>query len=135
VTGAQIGPTVGVASVLVPDIAAIMPSKYMQPHLLHPASFDATAHLGLPLYKRNSGTGPVMPVCMEEITFDCRMSSAPGTKWTVASSINSHGSRSAIIDTLVFEERGDGTLLPVLTIKGGELRGIGEVSDPNFLQN
>lgn len=125
---AQIGPDVGVCEVTLPDIASVMPAKYQQPHLIHPASFDAISHLGMPLYRRNTGNGPVMPTGMEEVTIYCNIGCSPGTNWVVATTMNSTGARSAVMDTMVFEETGGDSPIPIITIRGGALRGIGEAA-------
>lgn len=125
---ASIGSHVGVMEVVVPHIANIMPMKFQRPHLIHPASFDAISHLGMPLYRRSAGSGPVMPTGMEEVTLNCKIGCDPGTKWIVAATMKSEGARSATLDTMVFEESEDGSLTPIITIRGGALRGIGEAS-------
>lgn len=125
---AQVGSHVAVSSVTLPDVSSVMPRKYQQPHLIHPASFDAISHLGMPLYRRNSGNGPVMPTGMDEVIINCKLSNKPGTRWTVATTMHSEGPRSAIMDTMVFEEAEDGSLTPIMDIRGGALRGIGEAA-------
>ncbi|KAH8815991.1 Choline/Carnitine o-acyltransferase-domain-containing protein [Xylogone sp. PMI_703] len=127
VQDADIGPHVGVSEVIIPDISSVMPRKYMQPHLIHPATFDAISHLGMPLYRRSSGNGPVMPTGMDEVTINCKnISNKPGTKWVVATAMHSEGPRSAIMNTMVFEETEAGSLVLAMNIQGGTLRGIGE---------
>jgi acyl transferase domain-containing protein/NADPH:quinone reductase-like Zn-dependent oxidoreductase len=126
VAKAQIGDHVGVCEVLLPDVAPVMPAKYMGPHLIHPTSLDAISHLGMPLFRRHSGNGPLMPTGMEEVTINCKMSNKPGTKWIVATTMKSNGPRSAMLDTFVCEELEGGKLLPIMNITGGALRGIGE---------
>lgn len=125
---AQIGTHVGVSQVTLPDTASVMPAKYQQPHLIHPASFDAISHLGMPLYRRSTGNGPVMPTGMEDVTINCSLRCEPGTKWVVATTMSSTGSRAAMMETMVFEEADDGSLVPIINILGGALRGIGEAS-------
>jgi acyl transferase domain-containing protein/NADPH:quinone reductase-like Zn-dependent oxidoreductase/SAM-dependent methyltransferase len=123
---AQIGDQGAVCDVLLPDASSVMPSKFLQPHLIHPASFDAISHLGMPMYRRSGGKGPVMPTGMDEVIINCKIGNKPGTKWIVAASMTSEGPRSATTNTIVFEETEDGSLIPIVDIKGGTLRGIGE---------
>ncbi|MCJ1309677.1 hypothetical protein MMC25_003337 [Agyrium rufum] len=123
----RIGPHAGISEVSIPDVASMMPRKYQQPHLIHPGSFDAVFQLGIPLYRRNIGNGPVMPTVLEEVTVNCNLASEPGTKWVTTTTMTETGFRFAVVDIMVFEETADGQpLMPVINIRGGALRGIGE---------
>src|SRR5690606_30138066 len=87
IQSAQIGSRSGIAEISIPDVASVMPRQYQQPHLIHPASFDIVFQLGLPLYRRNIGNGPVMPTAIDEVTINCNISSSPGTKWVAATTM------------------------------------------------
>lgn len=127
IQSAQVGLNGGIAEINIPDVASVMPRKYQQPHVIHPASFDAVFQLGIPLYRRNIGNGPVMPTSIDEMTISCNLSSSPGTKWVAATTISETAFRFARIEIMVFEEKAKGEpLMPVINIRGGSLRGIGE---------
>ncbi|KAF5009329.1 hypothetical protein FDECE_4427 [Fusarium decemcellulare] len=135
IQSAQIGPDAGIAEISIPDVASVMPRKHQQPHVIHPASFDAVFQLGIPLYRRNIGNGPVMPTNIDEMTINHSLSSKPGTKWVAATTLSEKGFRFGRIEIMVFEETTEGApLVPVINIRGGSLRGIGEAPvDENTL--
>lgn len=124
----QFGAHAGVSEVVITDVASGMPRNHQQPHLIHPASFDAVFQLGIPLYRRNIGSGPVMPTVLDEVTVNCSISSEPGTKWTAATTMTETGFRFAMVDIAVFEETNGQHLRPVIEIRGGSLRGVGEAA-------
>ncbi|RSM13828.1 hypothetical protein CDV31_005698 [Fusarium ambrosium] len=127
IQSAKIGPRGGIAEISIPDVASVMPRKHQQPHVIHPAPLDSVFQLGIPLYRRSIGNGPVMPTTIDEMTIDCRLSSDPGTKWVASTTIIETGFRFAHIQIMVFEETAEGEpLVPVINIAGGSLRGIGE---------
>ncbi|KAK2057820.1 beta-ketoacyl synthase domain-containing protein [Colletotrichum caudatum] len=127
IQSAKLGPRAGIAEMVVPDVKSMMPRKYQQKHIIHPASLDIVFQLGIPLYRRAVGNGPVMPTNIDELTIKCNIGSDPGSKWTVCSTVRQDGFRFASIDFAVFEEKAEGApLVPVLDIRGGSLRGIGE---------
>lgn len=127
IQSAKIGTHGGVANISIPDVLSVMPRQYQQPHVIHPSSFDSIFQLGLPIYRRNVGTGPVMPTSIDEITINCKLSSDPGTKWVASTTMTETGFRFARVEVAVFEEQANGEpLLPVIDIRGGSLRGIGE---------
>ncbi|KAK1517781.1 beta-ketoacyl synthase domain-containing protein [Colletotrichum costaricense] len=135
IESAQIGSRGGIAEIKIPDVKSMMPRKHQQEHVIHPASLDTVFQLGLPLYRRDVGNGPVMPTSIDDLIINCKLSSTPGTKWTVCSTMGQKGFRFASIDIMVFEEVTEGApLVPVLDIRGGALRGIGEAPvDENAL--
>lgn len=135
IESAQIGSRGGIAEIKIPDVKSMMPRKHQQEHVIHPASLDTVFQLGLPLYRRDVGNGPVMPTSIDDLIINCKLSSTPGTKWTVCSTLGQKGFRFASIDIMVFEEVTKGApLVPVLDIRGGALRGIGEAPvDENTL--
>ncbi|KAK1689375.1 beta-ketoacyl synthase domain-containing protein [Colletotrichum godetiae] len=132
---AQIGSRGGVAEIKIPDVKSMMPRKHQQEHVIHPASLDTVFQLGIPLYRRDVGNGPVMPTSIDDLIINCKLGSKPGTKWTVCSTMGQKGFQFASIDIMVFEEvTGGAPLVPVLDIRGGALRGIGEApADENAL--
>lgn len=65
--------------VVIPDVAQCMPSGYQQPHIIHPATFDALMHIVLPLYFRHCTAGTAMLTSIEEITVTVRRPSVPSS--------------------------------------------------------
>ncbi|CZR61454.1 related to polyketide synthase [Phialocephala subalpina] len=128
VNSAQIGAHIGIANVTIPDVGKVMPAGHMQPHLIHPATFDAISHLGMPLYRRSCSSGPVMPTGMDEVIINMNVGNKAGSKWVVATRMNSEGPRSALMNTMVFQENDDLSLSPIITIQSGSLRGVGEAT-------
>lgn len=64
----RIGECQALGQVIIPDVAQSMPSKYQQPHIIHPATFDALMHIVLPLYFRHCTVGTAMLTSIEEVT-------------------------------------------------------------------
>ena len=122
----RIGHCKALGTVAIPDIGNIMPSKYMQPHILHPATFDALMHIVLPLYSRHCSLGPVMLIAIDEVTISANMSKNPGDELIVACELFPAGPRSGSVDVSVFQTDDQGTLFPVVTLSHEEFRGIGE---------
>ncbi|KAG9250059.1 uncharacterized protein F5Z01DRAFT_731189 [Emericellopsis atlantica] len=127
IESAQIGPDGAVADITVPDVVSMMPRKHQQPHVIHPAPFDAVFQLAIPLYRRKIGNGSVMPTSIDEIVISCNISSTPGTEWTASTTVKETGFRFARVETMVFEKSAQGVpLAPVMMLRGANLRGIGE---------
>ena len=124
-----------VGTVTTPDIAASMPGKHMEPHVVHPTTLDALVHASIPLYHQYCTPGSVMPVRMDEISISASVAIQPGDELITALTIEPTGPRSATTEILVFQKDMASELSPVISISQGELRGLGEtqavVSDPN----
>ncbi|KAI1175097.1 polyketide synthase [Nemania sp. FL0916] len=110
-----------VAVVEVSDVAAVMPAKHQTMHVLHPTTFDAMFHVGIPMIKQQHGAGSVMPVHIGELLVSAKMSglSAPGSKLEVSAKITSNQFRATYIDMNVT----DGGA-PVLSASGIESRSL-----------
>ena len=67
-----IGECQALGKVIIPDVAQCMPSRYQQPHTIHPATFDALMHIVLPLYFRHCTVGTAMLTSIEEVTVEVR---------------------------------------------------------------
>lgn len=115
-----------VGTVATPDVAASMPGKHMEPHVVHPTTLDAVVHASIPLYHQHCTPGSVMPVRMGEISISATVANQPGDELTTALTIEPTGPRSATTEILVFQKDMTSELLPVIWISQGELRGLGE---------
>lgn len=121
----HIGPCQAVGTVVIPDVAAVMPSKFMQPHIIHPATFDALMHIVLPLYSRHCSKGPVMLTSIGEVIMSAEVFNKPGQELLVACALSPAGPRSGTVDVEVFQGI-DGATGPVVTLSREEFRGLGE---------
>jgi len=122
----SIGDREGLGIVHVPDIAASMPSAFLQPHIIHPATLDALMQMVLPLFTKNCGAGAVMPVFLGELTVSANISSSPGTKLAVATNFFPEDAHFASFDFTACHINEDGTQSMVVSLRNGELRRIGE---------
>lgn len=117
------------SKVVLPDIAATMPARFAQPHVIHPASLDALLHTCLVLFQltpeySRSGKGSVMPLFFGNVHISADVVNVPGQQLQVASNLRTASANSAIFDVVAFQ----GAELqenPVITISNGEMRVIG----------
>ena len=121
----RIGSCEALGIVRIPTIAERMPSGFMQPHVIHPATLDSLFHINIPLFHRNCAIGPAVPVSIGELVISTRVANKPGDELLLTSELIPRGSRTASVNVTAFQ-RDAGQETPVLTMKGCELRGIGE---------
>jgi acyl transferase domain-containing protein/NADPH:quinone reductase-like Zn-dependent oxidoreductase/acyl carrier protein len=122
----HIGPCQAIGTVVIPDIAACMPSNYFQPHVIHPATFDALMHIVLPLYSRHCSTGPVMLTSIEEVTVAADIFRTPGQELLVSCALSPAGTRSGTVNVSVFHgSEASETGPAVVTLTREEFRGLG----------
>ncbi|KAL4863048.1 hypothetical protein BDV12DRAFT_189960 [Aspergillus spectabilis] len=95
----------------VPDIRPLMPSQHMQPHVIHPAVFDAFMHIVLPLYHRHCSQGPVMLVSVGEVSISADMLNEPGNELLVACRLTEAGRRQGSVEVSVMQEDSQGHLV------------------------
>ena len=108
----------------IPDIRSIMPSKYQQPHVIHPTTLDAIMHTALPIYAQHHGSSSVMPVSIQEIIISSAIPNAAGKELIAGTSLFLQPSSSAKAD--VFVTAGDGEMREgVLAISQLEIRSLG----------
>ncbi|SPO04420.1 related to lovastatin nonaketide synthase [Cephalotrichum gorgonifer] len=81
----KLGDRRAVASVQIPDVRSGMPGKYMRPHLIHPTTLDAIAHVLLPLESqaRAGKSGSIMPTSIGELSVSLDTPSEPGHRLEV----------------------------------------------------
>lgn len=118
----------GISSIKIPDIASIMPEKYQQPHLIHPATLDALMHSALPVYHNSFEKGSVMPAYIHEFKVSAIISSSPGINLQAATSLIATGAKSAKADVYVFEESAESFSEPAIIIEGIEIRQVGSAT-------
>ncbi|KAI2628591.1 polyketide synthase [Hypoxylon sp. NC1633] len=114
------------AEVEIPDIATVMPAGHQEPHLIHPSTLDIIFHPSLPLVKKSTGAGSVVPVHIDELSIlgPAAMPQDPGARMKVMTSLTSSHLRTSYAD---FHVEADST--PVLSITGMEMRNMGPTSD------
>lgn len=112
---------VSVATVEVPDVAALMPAQYQQPHLIHPTTLDIILHTGLPLASRCMGKGSIMPIHIKELLLSATASTPtePGSQLIVSNVLKSSRFRTAYTDLSATTSGRQ-----VLTASGIELRSL-----------
>ncbi|KAF2464811.1 uncharacterized protein BDR25DRAFT_380712 [Lindgomyces ingoldianus] len=109
-----------------PNIVECMPSKFAQPHVIHPSTLDTVFQPSLLLYLRHCSRGSIMPVFLDHISISARLASAPGAKLQVLTSLNPSSIRSAVVNTDVFQNVDSSELVRVLRVTNCELRGLGD---------
>lgn len=122
----KIGQRMAFGEVVVPDIAECMPSQFMQPHVIHPATFDAFMHIALPLYHRFCCEGPVMLTSIKEGSIAANILNKPNDSITVVCELKGSGHKSGRADVSILQEGENGQLIEVGCLKGEEFRSIGE---------
>jgi len=125
-----LGGSQALGTVTIPDIPAYMPSGFMQPHIIHPATLDALFHINLPLFLRHCSQGSVMPLSIQEIVIPAAISNSAGDQLLVNAEIFPEGSRSAMTNVVAFSLDNHSTTTP-LSLIHGELCAVGDkaVSD------
>ncbi|KAI8632481.1 putative polyketide synthase [Xylariaceae sp. FL1651] len=132
VENARIADSKSVSTVVLPDIASTMPSGFMQPHVIHPAFFDALLHTCVLLFHRHesSSNGSVVPTFFSETFISSSILNQPGHKLQALCKLHTTYTSSSNFDLIAFQEstheQGAQSIQPVLTLFNGELRVIGE---------
>ena len=115
-----------VAVIEVPRIADCMPSSYMQPHVLHPATLDSLFHVNIPLFHERCDKGPVIPVSIEQIEISAQVPNKPGSQLCLAPELTPLDMRSAQMSVTAYSSFSTSKPEPVISMSNCELRGIGE---------
>jgi len=124
----KVGNHLGIGTVQVPDIAKCMPSGNMQPHTIHPATFDAFMHIALPLYHRFCSEGPVMLTAIGEASIAASIFNKPGDSFTVVCNLTQTHQKFGAVNVSILQKDNKGHLFEVGTLINEEFRGIGEGS-------
>ena len=107
-----------VASVTIPDTAAVMPSNFQYPFIVHPAMLDSLLH---PIFVALSAEGrplqdPAVPVFLGEMFVSPNITSLPGDQLTVYTSTKKKDERYISASLSVFDKNVTNDD-PVLTIQ------------------
>jgi acyl transferase domain-containing protein len=120
----RLGDCQALGKVIIPNVAKCMPSEYIQPHSIHPATFDALMHIVLPLYSRHCSRGPVMLTSIDALSVDADMVTRPGSPVTVCCTLSPSGPTSGSVDVTAFQGTGSAAI-PVVKLRGEKFQGIG----------
>ncbi|KAL2816617.1 hypothetical protein BDW59DRAFT_166262 [Aspergillus cavernicola] len=122
----QLGDRQAIGKVQVPDIKPLMPSQHMQPHVIHPAVFDAFMHIVLPLYHRHCSQGPVMLTSVGDVSISADILNQPGDELLVACRLTQAGRRHGSVEVSIFQHDEQGGLIEVGSLSREDFRAIGE---------
>ena len=95
----------GMATIIIPDVASVMPSSYMQPHTIHPTTLDVIMHTSLPLASQKFGPGSIMPIHIDEVIVSTEIDNTPGAALCVYTDLAATHSRNAELDIEAFNDR------------------------------
>lgn len=124
---AHIGPWVGFSKLRVPDMAQYMPAGYLQPHLIHPTTLDASNHMVPAVFHREIKNAPLMPITTAEVLFTNNLSSKPGDEMIIAMELKAEGKNQARGDVWVFQNDSvTGEVTFVSSMRGLVMRAVGE---------
>ena len=118
--------TVGL--VVIPDIAACMPSAFMQPHIIHPTTLDAVLQIAIPSFLRHSTLGSVIPVSIKRVTISAEINNQIGEKLLISATLSPEERRVATTDILAFHSKNLSESAPMITISQSKLCAIGKTS-------
>lgn len=115
-----------IGTVQIPDIQKCMPSGRVQPHVIHPAVFDAFMHIALPLYHRRCSEGPVMLTSIGEAMISADILKRPGDQLVVECKLTQAKQRFGAVNVTIFQGDAQGRMLEVGSLTQEEFRSIGE---------
>ncbi|KAK9419086.1 hypothetical protein SUNI508_01063 [Seiridium unicorne] len=122
------------AKIVVPDIEQHIPGHDMQPHTIHPSTFDSMFQLGVVCFRQGGIVAPVMPTMLGEISVAVDMESAPGTEIEVALQNLEQTERDGAFSYCAYQKRTDGTFRPVLTGNNIRIQVVGSAEADNSIQ-
>jgi ubiquinone/menaquinone biosynthesis C-methylase UbiE len=116
-------------TVVVPDVADCMPSKFMQPHVIHPTALDSLLHASFPLFGKKRTGQSVMASGIGELTLSSNIGNAPHTMFMATTTLQRAGLRSAAADISVFQTDERGEAECVMHITEAEFFATGSAKD------
>ncbi|KAL5354342.1 hypothetical protein ACLOAV_000431 [Pseudogymnoascus australis] len=137
-TGNQYGPTFAINnearissfqslnSLIIPDIAASMPGKFIETHVIHPTTLDAVIQACLPVFQQYSIRGAVMPTLIGDIFISTDIANQPGKQFEAVCDLSDTFAHSTKMGTAVFQSDETGMPRCVLTMDNVEIRVVGE---------
>ncbi|KAL7941128.1 putative polyketide synthase [Trichoderma barbatum] len=146
-TGNQFGPTFAINDevrmsgfqslnkLIVPDILAKMPGKFMQPHVIHPTTLDGIIQSCLPVFKQHSIKGSVMPILISDVFISTGITNKPGSQLQAVCDLSDVFAYSTSFSTAVFQVGESGEPQCVLTVDKGEIRVVGEAQSSQTISH
>ncbi|KAL6231640.1 hypothetical protein BDW75DRAFT_243734 [Aspergillus navahoensis] len=122
----QLGDHKAIGRLQIPDIRRVMPFQHMQPHVIHPAVFDAFMHIALPLYHRHCSQGPVMLTSVGEVKISADIVNNPGVQLVVMCQLTQAGRRHGSVEVSIFQYDALQNLVQVGSLEREDFRAIGE---------
>ncbi|KAF4332179.1 polyketide synthase [Fusarium beomiforme] len=122
----HVGGGFAMAKVVIPDITQYAPGHVMQPHTIHPSTFDALFQLEPVCFRQEGFTAPIMPTNLDQISVAVDMDSLPGTEIVVALKHFQQTARDSSFDFYAYQKMSDGTFRPVVTCKDAQSKAVGE---------
>ncbi|GKU05699.1 beta-ketoacyl synthase protein [Fusarium langsethiae] len=122
----HVGNGFATAKIVIPDITHFAPGHVMQPHTIHPSTFDSIFQLDPVCFRREGLMAPVMPTTLGQISVAVDMASAPDTEIVVALQHWQHTPRESTCTFYAYQKMQDGSYRPVVTCKDGKLQAVGE---------
>ncbi|KAI5865300.1 putative polyketide synthase [Durotheca rogersii] len=122
----RLGTLQALSKITLPDVASQMPSRFMQPHVIHPSTLDAILHSCVLLFQREAlSRGSTMPVFIGEVSISTDMTTQPGAQLRAVTDLRNTYSQSSNFDVVVIQDGPSGNQQPVVTISNGEVRIVG----------
>lgn len=130
----HIGKGYATATIVVQDITQQIPGHYMQPHTIHPSTFDSIFQLEPVCFQREGLLAPIMPSMLGQISVAVDMESAPGTEIVVALQHFQRTPRDAAFEYCAYQKQSDGSFRPVVTGTDIRTQVVGEADLDNVIQ-
>ncbi|KAK5055904.1 hypothetical protein LTR84_012454 [Exophiala bonariae] len=122
----KIGHQLAVAHVEIPDIRRCMPGGEIEPHVIHPALFDAFMHVAIPIYHRHCTRGPVMLTHIGEASVSASIVNNPGAELAVVCKLTQAERRFGAVNVSIAQSDERGVWHEVCSLTQEEFRSIGE---------
>lgn len=129
----HVGKSYGFAKIVIDDIMQQIPGHYMQPHTIHPSTFDSIIQLEAVCFRREGPMAPIMPVMLGEVSVAVDVDSTPGTEIVVALQHFQTTPRDATAKFCAYQKQSDGTFRPVVTGFDVQTQAVGD-ADPGHEQ-
>ncbi|KAF5020203.1 hypothetical protein F66182_7768 [Fusarium sp. NRRL 66182] len=122
----HVGDGFATAKVVIPDIVHFAPGHSMQPHTIHPSTFDCLFQLEPVCFRREGLKAPIMPTSLGHVSVAVDMESAPGTEIVVALQHWQHTPRDSSCEFYAYQRLRDGTFRPVVTCRDARSQAVGD---------
>ena len=119
--------------IVIPDVAASMPSGFMQPHVIHPTTLDALLHITVPALLRHIKLGSIMPLSLKKVVVSANVKRRAGDRLHVAAKVTPEGRRAAKADISAFQSGDKNETTPVIKISQEEMYATGNAAGDSLL--